>query len=178
MAPREREKVTYGYRLRIDGCFSSAEEESKIIGTKYREVTHKDGKVSVRRPDGRFSSSREQNIYREYREKVFAPTPTPTPLTPTEVEPDLTDFDRGKFLRRLYYFNFWCTCKVADDDDTPETFITPTGERMVQHNYGFSTNHFHDLNEVTQRALVAHNRHYPRHKNKSFELTQKKVMTL
>ena len=169
----KQKKPSIGFsnrRVTEGGKWVSKERESTIISRNYRVIEHKDGTKSLRRPDGKFTTKREKNIYLEYRREVS--------LRPKATVTDISEFERGRFLARIYYFNFFCKCELSKDADSPETYIGTDGRRVKEHHFGYSTDSYSSDEATRKRALSAHNSSYPEHKNFHFELITRKRMMI
>jgi len=175
-----------------------------ISKTKSEKLTYQyykvDSKGRLRRPNGRFASRSEMKRHdiehkrvekRQQRSKQLSDSYGQEHIRQTELEGRLeskfrrdhkevspaSDFARGKFLKRQYYFNFYCACELDEDSDSPETYIEVIGDRdikIVEHFFGYATNSYSNMKDLHDRALSAHNQSYRHHTNRLFKLIEKK----
>ena len=172
------------------GHFVKKEVSQRLTHLYYSEG--KDGRL--RRPNGTLAKSHERKLYKEFKEKprggVSPDRAKALGLTLKlegkfrEDHKEITSSDsfaRGRFLKRQFYFNFFCACRLKDESESPETYIEDFGgerHRIVEHWFGYATNQFTNMNDLYERAKSAHDRHYPQHINEVFKLTEKKQMQL
>lgn len=168
------------------GHFVKKEVSQRLTHLYYIE----DVKGRIKRPDGTRAYKREIKLYREFKEKPRVTVPPDSSLKGVlegrfraeHKEVKAVDrFTKGRFLKRLFYFNFFCACRLKDESESPETYIEDIGNerhRIVEHYFGYATNQFTTMGALYQSALKEHNNYYPQHINELFRLTEKKRMEL
>ena len=165
----------------------------KDVAVRLTHLYYTEGKDGrLRRPNGTLAKTYEKNLYKEFKDKPRGGSVVPPESSLKGVlegrfradHKEVTSSDafaRGRFLKRQFYFNFFCACRLKDESESPETYIEDLGgerHRIVEHWFGYATNQFTTMGGLYETALSAHDRHYPQHINEVFKLTEKKTMQL